>query len=57
MDNPDERFQNQIATNLFQIGMFIAAKKKHGLQIFPEDLIEELKRIKELGFKLAFFYV
>ncbi len=52
MDLTGEQVQNQIATNLFQIGMFMAAKK-HGLGIFPEGLVQQLKRIKKLGYKLA----
>ena len=41
-----EQLQNQIATNLFQIGMYIAAKK-YKENIFPEGLIDELKKIKQ----------
>lgn len=44
--------QNQISTNLFQIGMFMVAKK-HQLEIFQPGLIEQLQRIKQLGYKLA----
>jgi len=44
--------QNQISTNLFQLGMYITAKK-YGNKIFPTGLIEQLKRIKSLGYKLA----
>lgn len=44
--------QNQISTNLFQIGMYMVAKK-HGKKIVPEGLIEQLQRIKKLGYKLA----
>jgi len=44
--------QNHISTNLFQIGMFMTAKK-HGMQIFPDGLIDELKRIKKLGYQIA----
>ncbi len=47
-----KQFQNQIATNLFQIGMFVVAKK-HKQKIFVEGLVEQLKRIKSLGYKLA----
>jgi phosphoglycolate phosphatase-like HAD superfamily hydrolase len=32
--------------------MFMAAKK-HGRRIFPKGLVEQLKRIRKLGFKLA----
>jgi len=44
--------QNQISTNLFQIGMFMIAKKYRN-KIFPSGLIEQLIRIKKLGYKLA----
>lgn len=44
--------QNQISTNLFQIGMYMAAKK-YGLNIIPEGLIEQLQRIRDAGYKLA----
>lgn len=44
--------QTQIATNLFQIGMYMAAKK-HRLNIIPEGFIEQLKRLKQKGYKLA----
>ena len=44
--------QNQISTNLFQIGMYMVAKK-YGKDIFPEGLIEQLQRVKNLGYKLA----
>jgi len=44
--------QNQISTNLFQIGMYMAAKK-HGEGIVPEGLVEQLQRIKGMGYKLA----
>lgn len=47
-----ESYQNQISTNLFQIGMFMVAKK-YGLSIFPDGFIDELLRIKKLGYKLA----
>jgi len=47
-----EHYNNQISTNLFQIGMFMAAKK-HGKKIFPTGLLEQLQRIKRSGFKLA----
>lgn len=52
MDLTGEQVQNQISTNLFQIGMYMAAKK-HGKNIAPEGLIEQLERIKNLGYKLA----
>jgi len=44
--------QNQIATNLFQIGMYMVAKK-YGKEIVPEGFLEELERIKGLGYNLA----
>ena len=47
-----EQFQNQISTNLFQIGMYMAAKKQ-GMNIFPEGFVEQLERMKKLGYKLA----
>ncbi len=52
MDLTGENIQNQISTNLFQIGMYMATKK-HGKDIFPKGLIEQLQRIKNLGYKLA----
>ena len=45
-------YQNQVSTNLFQIGMYMAAKK-HSAAMIPEGLVEELQRIKKLGYKLA----
>jgi phosphoglycolate phosphatase-like HAD superfamily hydrolase len=47
-----EQCQNQIATNLFQIGMYLAAKK-HGKDIVSEGLVRQLQRIRKLGYKLA----
>lgn len=47
-----EQAQNQISTNLFQIGMYMVAKK-HGKDIAPKGFIEQLQRIKNLGYKLA----
>lgn len=47
-----EDYQNQIATNLFQIGMYQVANK-HKQNIFPKGLIDQLKRIKKLGYKLG----
>lgn len=44
--------QNQISTNLFQIGMYMqAAKHKHN--IFVAGMIEQLQRMQETGYKLA----
>ncbi|MBN1923144.1 MAG: HAD family hydrolase [Nanoarchaeota archaeon] len=47
-----DALQNQIATNLFQIGMYMAAKK-YKSKIFQEGLITELKLLKKKGYKLA----
>ena len=52
MELSGEDVQNQISTNLFQIGMYMVAKK-YGKNIVPEGLIEQLQRVKDLGYKLA----
>jgi len=52
IDLSGEDMQNHISTNLFQIGMFMVAKK-HGSAVFADGLIEELKRIKKLGYQIA----
>lgn len=52
MELTGEQVQNQISTNLFQLGMYIVAKK-YKKKIMPEGMIEQLKRIKKLGYKLA----
>lgn len=52
MNLTGEQVQNQISTNLFQIGMYMVAKK-YGKGIIPEGLIKQLQRIKRLGYKLA----
>lgn len=52
MELNGEEVQNQISTNLFQIGMYMAAKN-HGKNIFPDSLIKQLQRIKKKGYKLA----
>lgn len=52
MELTGEQVQNQISTNLFQIGMFMVAKEE-GTKIFQEGLIKQLQRIKKLGYKLA----
>ena len=52
MELTGEQVQNQISTNLFQIGMYMVAKK-HGQKIVPEGLIEQLQRIQKIGYKLA----
>ncbi|MBD3318648.1 HAD hydrolase-like protein [Candidatus Woesearchaeota archaeon] len=44
--------QNQLATNLFQLGMYMAAHRHKG-SIIQEGLEEQLKRAKELGYALA----
>ncbi len=52
MELSGEQVHNQISTNLFQIGMFMAARK-YGRDIVPEGLIEQLQRIRDIGYKLA----
>ncbi|MBW3022843.1 hypothetical protein KY308_01960 [Candidatus Woesearchaeota archaeon] len=52
MELTGEQVQNQISTNLFQIGMFMAAKK-YGKESFQKGFVEELQRIKSMGYKLA----
>ncbi|MBR9676768.1 HAD hydrolase-like protein [Candidatus Woesearchaeota archaeon] len=52
MELTGEQLQNQVATNLFQIGMYMSAKK-HGLSIVPEGFVEQLQRIQKAGYKLA----
>lgn len=52
MDISGVQVQNQIATNLFQIGMYMAAKK-HRRHIIPNGLVEQLQRMKQVGYKLA----
>ncbi len=47
-----EAVQNQIATTLFQIGMFMAAKK-YRQEILPEGMLKQLQRLQELGYTLA----
>src|SRR3989344_10889 len=47
-----EQAQNQIATNLFQIGMYMVTKK-HGKNIFAPKLLDVLKKIKKKGYALA----
>ena len=49
-----EDCQNQISTNLFQIGMYMAAKK-YGMNIIPEGLIEQLQRIRDKGYTIVIF--
>lgn len=51
IDIQGDAYQNQISTNLFQIGMYMVAKK-YGVKIFQEGLISELTRIKTLGYRL-----
>ena len=52
MELSGEDVHNQISTNLFQLGMYMVAKK-YGQQVFPEGLIEQLQRVKSSGYKLA----
>lgn len=52
MDIPAKDYKNQVSTNLFQVGMFIIAKT-YKKRIFTEGIIEELERIKGLGYRLA----
>lgn len=47
-----EQVQNQISTNLFQIGMYMIAKR-YGKNIVQKGFVEQLRRIKKLGYKLA----
>ncbi|MDD5177858.1 MAG: HAD hydrolase-like protein [Candidatus Nanoarchaeia archaeon] len=47
-----EEIQTQIATNLFQIGMYMVAKEKR-LDIFPDGLVEALKYLKSKKYKIA----
>ncbi len=49
---PGEAFQNIIATNLFMVGCFQAAKEL-GMRSFPKGLDVELLSLQERGFKLA----
>jgi phosphoglycolate phosphatase-like HAD superfamily hydrolase len=44
--------QNKIATTLFQIGMFQAAKQ-YGADMFVEGMIDTLTQLKQQGFRLA----
>ena len=47
-----EEIQTQIATNLFQIGMFMAAKK-YGKRILPAGLLGELQRLQKKGYSFV----
>ncbi len=47
-----EEAQNQISTTLFQMGMYMAAKK-HQKDIFVEGILEQLKKLKGKGYKIA----
>jgi len=47
-----EQMQNQIATNLFQLGMYIIAHK-YKSKIIREGFVKELQREKRLGYQLA----
>lgn len=52
IDLNGEQVQNQISTNLFQLGMYIVTEK-YKQKIFTDGMISQLKRIKNLGYKLA----
>ncbi len=52
MDLTGKDVQNQISTTLFQIGMYMVAKK-YGQDIVPAGLIQQLQRMKQSGYKLA----
>jgi FMN phosphatase YigB (HAD superfamily) len=54
IDIPAEKYLNQISTNLFQIGMWTVAKE-YGLEIVPEGMVEQLQRMKKLGYRLAIY--
>lgn len=54
MELSGEDCQNQISTSLFQIGMYMAAKK-YGKTIVPEGLIGQLQRIRDAGYKIVIF--
>ncbi len=47
-----ENIQTQIATNLFQIGMYVCAKK-YGESFFTPHFIKTLQTIRERGYTLA----
>lgn len=47
-----EEMQTIVATNLFQVGMYMAAKEL-GHKMYQEGFIDELVRIREAGYKLA----
>ncbi|GEM_PF-944526 len=47
-----EELQNQISTNLFQIGMFMVAKE-YKKNIYPKGFIEALKSVQAKGYNLA----
>ncbi len=49
---PGEAYQNQMATNLFQLGMYLAAKK-YKKDIIPGGFTEQLQKAKSKGYKLA----
>ena len=52
LDLTGENVQTQISTNLFQIGMFMAAKK-YGKLMVPQGLLAELEHCKQKKYKLA----
>jgi phosphoglycolate phosphatase-like HAD superfamily hydrolase len=45
-------YQNQISTNLFQIGMYMVAKK-YKKRLFQDGFITQLKKLKNKDYKLA----
>ena len=47
-----ESVQNQIATNLFQIGMYMTAKK-FKTKMFHTELLKQLANARKKGYKLA----
>jgi len=47
-----EQVQNQIATTLFQMGMYMSAKK-YRKEMVPAGLLDQLQAAKDKGFKLA----
>ena len=52
MELTGEQVKNQISSNLFQIGMYMAAKEE-GPNILREGMLGQIKRMKDLNYKLA----
>ena len=48
----EQKYLNQISTDLFRIGMFKAAKK-YGSEIFVQGIIDVLKKLNDSGYKIA----